>query len=118
MRSIPCLTLLAVLVHLSGCSIVPPDVNRGELVASAGVRQIFEDGELDAIEAGERVRCERQRRVGTHRVTRLCMTIAEWEDHDRRLQETLRQREMLNRCVPTGGASNDAGSCGSGRGGL
>lgn len=114
---------LCAAVVLAGCKAVPVDLNHGELVASEGVRKIFEEENVDAVEAGERVRCERRRRTGTHMVQRLCMTIDEWDEHYRRIREVAYNR--LNQpCIPSqiaapaepglaGGRTADSG-CGFG----
>ena len=116
---LPWITMIAI-VGLAGCQSVPENVNRGELVASAGVRAMFEDPGIDAVEAGERVRCERYRRVGTHLIQRVCMTMEEWELKERHTQEEVRDLYETSPCInvqvgrATGGSA--PGSCGEGRG--
>jgi len=101
MKSLARSLLIAVaLATLCACKAVPMDPNAGELIASEGVRKIFAEEDWDAIEAdGERIRCERHRRVGTHMVQRVCMTVAEWEARKRGTERVVYDR--LNQpCVP------------------
>jgi hypothetical protein len=57
--------------------------NRGELTASEGVKKIFEDPNVDEVAAGRKIRCVRHRRVGTHMITKTCMTVKEWGELQR-----------------------------------
>ncbi len=69
-----------------GCAHRDANVDRGEIVVSNGVKQYFADNpEVDELatsgDGGDQsIRCVRERRVGTHRVVRICRTRAEWRE--------------------------------------
>ncbi|MEM1091214.1 MAG: hypothetical protein AAF736_15355 [Pseudomonadota bacterium] len=98
---------LALFVLLSGCKSVPLDssLNGYDLVASPGVMAYFSDPSVTALEVGKNVVCRRHRRVGTHLMTKVCMTQEEYQDRTRHTQETHHDR-MSPGCTPV--ASNSS----------
>ncbi|MEM9533690.1 MAG: hypothetical protein AAGA23_22400 [Pseudomonadota bacterium] len=107
------LTIAAASLLLAGCQSVPVDANQtGELVVSRGVAEYFEDEETDQVVAGQGndIKCIRERRVGTHMVTRICRTKSEWAAMYRQTQDVHRRR-MTGAC-----GSGAPGICSEGRG--
>lgn len=88
--------LVWVALMLAGCKTVPENVNEGELVVSEGVKKLFAESGVDAKEAGERIRCERHRIVGTHLIKRVCMTWEEWEAIRKNAQFQVRRDRIRN----------------------
>ncbi len=94
---------LAVAATLAaGCTVIPVDQHTGgEMILSPEVVRQFYDPEAEEIVATEdRVRCFRHKRVGTHMVTRTCMTVAEWDEQERLARETQQDR-MTGPCGAT-----------------
>lgn len=88
MKAIPMKLALCIFL-VTGCKAVPPFQNAGELIASPGVQELFEDPKVDTVYAdGSNVKCRQIRRVGTHIHSRLCMTVEEWESRERALAQT------------------------------
>lgn len=109
------LLLLVIAVTFSGCTMVPPGASQGKFVASQGVRDMFDDPDVEVIvDNGDRIRCERQKRLGTHFHTKVCMTITEWEERKRRQRE-LQQKNMMAVCgaSPGGGSYMDGNVTGA-----
>lgn len=109
------LLLVVIAVTVSGCKLVPPGASQGKFVASQGVKDMFDDPDVDVIvDNGDRIRCERQKRLGTHRHTKVCMTIAEWDERKRRQRE-LQQKNMMGVCgaSPSGGSYMDGNVTGA-----
>ena len=86
----------------AGCAHRNENVNRGELVVSERVKRYFaENPEVDTLETNggsggdQSIRCERQRRVGTHRVVRVCRTRAEWRQLREDTERLWREDHML-----------------------
>ena len=84
------IALVFAVVVTSACAAVPPKQNMGELIASEGVREMFEkDPTLAVLHAdGTRVKCRQIKRVGTHIHSRMCMTVDEWASRERALDKT------------------------------
>jgi hypothetical protein len=91
---------------LAACKAVPVDHNRGELIASEGVKAIFEEteeGDEIRVTRGDNIRCERQRRVGTHLINKVCMTKDEWDLRERKTRDVTRRFREGRPCVDCGG---------------
>ena len=99
---------------LAACQTVPPNTAQGRLVASQGVIAYFDDPEVTQLIAGQGndIKCERNRRVGTHLIVRVCRTRTEWEDLKRQTKENGQDTRLRIRCIVTDG------QCGEGRGGF
>ena len=103
----------------SGCTMVPPKQNAGDLITSEGVRKLFEENPgMDVLYAdGSKVKCRQITRVGTHIHSRMCLTVEEWEERERALEKT-KQRLLAGPCVPSAidkpGAGR-SGTCGEGK---
>lgn len=109
------LLLLIIAVGFSGCKLVPPGASQGKFVASQGIKDMFADPEVDVIvDNGDRIRCERQKRLGTHFHTKVCMTVDEWQERKRRQRE-LQQKNMMGTCGASlaGGAYMDGNVTGA-----
>ena len=109
--------VVTLLMLVAGCKAVPVDNSRGGLVVSRQVAEYFEDEEVDQLIAGQGndIRCVRERRVGTHLVTRICRTKSEWADLHRQTQDAHRRR--LNGPCGATSLGGGASTCGEGRGG-
>ena len=81
--------------------------NHGELTASEGVKKFFNDEELKQIIAGMQIKCVRHRRVGTHLISKTCMTVDEWAIRKRETRENQHDNFSIGGCVasssPVGG---------------
>lgn len=88
------LTGALALLLMAGCAATPTDPNAGKLYASEGVRNILDEKGVDSLDTEEepRIKCVREKILGSHRVQRTCMTVDEW---DAREQDT--QRDLYNR---------------------
>ena len=88
--SITSVALVLAVALSTACTAVPPKQNMGELIASDGVRALFEKApELAVLQAdGTRVKCRQIKRVGTHIHSRMCMTVDEWAARERALDKT------------------------------
>ncbi|MEM7705673.1 MAG: hypothetical protein AAF358_08990 [Pseudomonadota bacterium] len=96
---------------LTACKTVPVDTNKGELLTSPGVQRYFSEneniGEIVVNDESD-IRCERQRKTGTHMIVRVCRTKLEWKqlaDQTRYQQE----RRLI------GGACGDTRAAGLNR---
>ena len=75
--------------------------NHGELTASEGVKKLFEDPGVDQIAAGKQIKCVRHRRVGTHMISKTCMTIKEWAEFKRATRENHQDNFSVGLCGPS-----------------
>ncbi|MFK7954632.1 MAG: hypothetical protein AB8B96_00925 [Lysobacterales bacterium] len=93
--------MMGLIPLLAACQSVPLDstLNGHELVASAGVMDYFADPSVSEVEARENIVCRRHRRVGTHMISKVCMTRDEWEFRARRTQE-VQEGRMSPGCQP------------------
>lgn len=99
-----CLAMLAAACASNG----PIDPNRGLLVASDGVKAIFDDESVDVAEAVDDVRCERTMIVGSHLIRRYCYTLPEAERLEERVKE-FRLKFMQNQPKPSLGSGGGGG---------
>ncbi len=101
------LTLLASIgFGLSACQSVPVDTNRGELVTSPGVQRYFEqnqDVQEIVVKNDSDIKCVRERRVGTHMVTRICRTKVEWAALEEQTRYQQERRSIGGACGDTRG---------------
>ena len=97
MKRLPLALVLGIL--LSACaSQAPINPNRGNLIATEGVRKIFEDESVDVAEASDQVRCRHVYRVGTHLTQRMCWTKEEQEaDEARHRRYNLKYLDQITR---------------------
>ena len=110
--------LIVCVLLLAACQAAPPKQNAGRLIASDGVRQMFEDNpDMDVLMAdGARVKCRQVQRVGSHIHGRMCMTVDEWAERERALEQT-KQRMLAGACVARSlNQSGRSSTCGEGKG--
>jgi hypothetical protein len=93
------IAIATLVLMLSACKSVPENLNSGELIASAGVRAFFDDPNVDAVEAGSKISCKRERRVGTHMIFKVCMTKEEWKDRELATRDMHRRYRETNPCT-------------------
>ena len=93
------LVVLALCTLICACANTGPvDPNRGNLIATEGVRQVFEDDTVDVAEATDRIKCRHVYRVGTHLIQRLCVTTdEETADEDRHRRYNLKYLDQITR---------------------
>lgn len=98
---VPKLYIALILLALAGCTATPVDHNQGQLYASEGVKKILDEEGVDSLDTEEepRIKCVREKILGSHRIQKTCMTIDEWEA---RQEDT--QRDLYNRRRGTCGA--------------
>ncbi|MEM6576262.1 MAG: hypothetical protein AAF736_18440 [Pseudomonadota bacterium] len=89
---------------LTACQTVPVDTNKGELVASPGVQRYFAEneniGEI-VVNNDSDIRCERQRKTGTHMVVRVCRTKLEWKQLEEQTRYQAERRLIGGACGDT-----------------
>ena len=97
--------LIAVVVLLLGaCASQSGPSDGRDLVVSEGVKEIAaESADGSVSEADERVRCKRERILGSNRRQKVCMTVAEWREREEASQESLLERSRRGSCVGCGG---------------
>lgn len=102
------IALIAAALGLSACTSVPLNSNivAHEIVASAGVMDYFSDPEVSSVEASGAITCRRHKRVGTHLITKVCMTNDEWQDRARRTR-AMHQDRMSVGCMPVSNPGGD-----------
>ena len=99
---------LCVMLATACASQGPIDPNRGLLVASDGVKAIFDDESVDVAEAVDDVRCERTMIVGSHLIRRYCYTLPEAERLEERVKE-FRLKFMQHQPKPSLGSGGGGG---------
>lgn len=92
--------VLAMLMS-TGLATAADQNNRGELTASEGVKQRFEDPDLQQLIASMQIKCVRHRRVGTHMISKTCMTVDEWAERKRATRENQQDNFSIGMCVPS-----------------
>ncbi len=101
---------------LAACQSVPVDTNHGELIASPGVKALFEQNEginEIVVKDDSDLKCVRERRVGTHMVMRICRTKVEWQQLAEQTRYQHERRAIGGACGDTRGAG--ANRCSEGR---
>ena len=100
MQKMTCVLALALLMS-TGLASAADQNNRGELTASEGVKERFEDPDLEQLIAGMQIKCVRHRRVGTHMIKKTCMTVDEWTIRKRETRENQQDNYSIGGCVPS-----------------
>jgi hypothetical protein len=94
--------IVAALVLLSACTATHErPMNKGEqTIASKQVLAMLdaEGGTIDTRET-EKVKCVRNRLVGTHRVTRVCYTLAEYKTMIKKNQDAYYENFGASKCL-------------------
>ncbi|MFK7955512.1 MAG: hypothetical protein AB8B96_05405 [Lysobacterales bacterium] len=107
LRKLSRLSLLtSMALALSACQSVPVDTNRGALVTTPGVQRVFEqnqDVQEIVVKDDSDIRCIRERRVGTHMVTRICRTKVEWAALEEQTRYQHERRSIGGACGDTRG---------------
>ena len=77
---------------------------RGDLTASKAVKEAFENPEVQQIIAGMKIKCVRHRRVGTHLISKTCMSVDEWAKKTAETSDIFRNNYRIGMCAPSSSA--------------